>query len=205
MPDNRPTRVWLVRHTQTDWNRDSRYQGHADRPLTRLGERHAALLGARLGTARYGAVFTSDLVRTDRLGQVAAAQRGAQAIADTRWREVDHGEWDGLTAAEVESRFADDARARYRDPWTSRAHKGENGQDVWNRIARAWGELLTNFPGERVLVVTHASPIQMLVCAALGAPPEHHAQVTIGLGRIARLDVHDNMTVVRSVNESWRR
>jgi len=87
-----------------------------------------------------------------------------------------------------------------RRSWSCRAHGGETAADLWNRIDAAWRDLLRDWRGERVLVVTHAAPIQLLVCAALG-PLHEHARTPIPLGSLTRLDVRSGRTAVGSLAE----
>lgn len=184
-----------MRHAETDWNRQRRYQGHADRPLTPRGERRTRNLAARLAGMGFSRVVTSGLLRTDALGERVAGEP-RHLLRDARWREVDHGAWEGLTAEEVRTRFPGALEARYADPWSSRAHGGECAAELWARVEAAWRGLLASCQGERVLVVTHAAPIQLLVCAARGRPLPQHVAIPVPLGGLTRLEVSGETAAV---------
>ncbi|CAN5730507.1 histidine phosphatase family protein [soil metagenome] len=189
----------MVRHTQTDWNREGRYQGRSDRPLTDFGRARAEAVAARLRRGAYTAVVSTGLFRTDEL---AAAVAGEQSMErDERWREVDHGLWEGLTHAEISTRYAEQARQRFGDFWNSRAHGGESGADLLARVEAAWQDLLCKNEGGRVLVVTHGTPIRLLLCYLIGAPFDRHWQFRTDLGGITELDVYPSATIVRTLNE----
>jgi broad specificity phosphatase PhoE len=95
-----PTRVLLVRHGQSVWNADGRWQGQADPPLTDLGRRQAMSAARSLGTV--DAVFASDLQRAAETAVIIAGELGVgPVVVDPGLRERDAGEWSGLTRAEI--------------------------------------------------------------------------------------------------------
>lgn len=199
----RHTDVWLVRHTQTDWNRLRRYQSHTDRQLTSFGQARAQAVAQRLHSLRFAAIVSSGLSRTDALADLIAEHNRYEppVLRDTRWREADHGAWEGLTYGEVAKRYADQAQQRFADTWNSRAHGGESTADLWERVEAAWNDLLNQYDGKRILVVTHATPIQLLLCALLGVPWERSWQFRIDLGGITNLDLYPSGAITRVLNE----
>lgn len=197
------THVKLVRHTQTDWNKEGRYQSYSDRPLTEFGRGRAEAVTAPLLRGAYTTVVSTGLSRTEGLAaRVAEGQQPSLEVEkDERWREVDHGTWEGLTHEEVAERYGEQARQRFGDFWNSRAHGGESGADLWERVEAAWEDLLRNHAGGRVLVVAHGAPIRLLLCSLLGVPLERHWQFRIDLGGITALDVYPSGTILRTFNE----
>lgn len=192
-----------MRHTQTDWNKEGRYQSHSDRPLTNFGRARAEALADRLGRGSYTAILSTGLSRTDALAtRVGRAQHPTPDVdEDQRWREIDHGLWEGLTHAEVTAQYGEEARERFADFWNSRSHGGESGLDLWARVEAAWESMLLRRDGGRVLVVTHGAPIRLLLCFLLGVPFEHHWRFRTDLGGITALDVYPSGTILRTFNE----
>ncbi|HEX6288503.1 MAG TPA: histidine phosphatase family protein [Herpetosiphonaceae bacterium] len=199
----RHTDVWLVRHPQTDWNKAQRYQSRSDRPLTAFGQARAEAVARRLRRIQFRAIITSGLARTDDLARAVAERqpRTPGIVLDERWRESDHGDWEGLTYAEVFARYQAQSRARFADPWHSRAHGGECTADLWTRVEAAWDAALREYNGQRILIVTHATPIQLLLCALLRLPFERSWQWRIDLGGITNLDLYPSGTITRVINE----
>ncbi|MGF1471455.1 MAG: histidine phosphatase family protein [Rubrobacteraceae bacterium] len=197
------THVKLVRHTQTDWNKEGRYQSFSDRPLTEFGRARAGAVAARLQRGSYAAIISTGLSRTAALAaRVAAGQPSILALEeDERWREVDHGHWEGLTHEEVSEHHGEQARQRFGDFWNSRAHGGESGAELWARVEAAWKDLVRDHAGGRVLVVAHGAPIRLLLCYLLEVPFDKHWRFRTDLGGISALDVYPAATILRSFNE----
>ncbi|MBS0660657.1 MAG: histidine phosphatase family protein [Verrucomicrobia bacterium] len=188
-------RVHLVRHGECDWNRARRYVGRTDRPLTPRGLAQNAALAAWLRTAGVKSVVTSGLQRTGAL----AEELGLPAVEDARWREVDHGAWEGLTYRECQTQFGEEAvAARFADPRTVAPAEGETLDDLAARVAAAWREL-TAQPSP-VAVATHAGPIQVLLCQVIGLPLEQHWRWQIDAGSVTTLEVHGESVIVGRVN-----
>ena len=164
------TRLWLVRHGQTDWNLVGRFQGQADPPLNATGLRQARDLAARLDGAAYAALYSSDLLRARQTAAALAEHTGLAVRLDERLREVHHGEWDGLLVTEVQSRHADGWAERQRDPDVARPPGGETVVEVAERVAAALDDIARRHPGAEVLVVSHGLALATALCRAWGRP-----------------------------------
>ncbi len=196
------TSVWLVRHGQTTFNLERRYQSFSDSPLTTYGQRQIAALARRLRRMPFDVALVSPVGRTQATAAALLAGRGAIAsIESPAWAETNHGRWEGLTYAEVMARFPAEARARWSQGIHGRALGGESLAEVTERIGAAWNDLLQRYPGGRVLVVTHATPIQLVLCATFNLPPTDHWHWRIDQGSVTCLDVYPTGTIVRMVNE----
>ena len=99
------TTLLLARHGETDWNRDHRWQGHSDPPLNETGRRQAAALAAQL--TDLDAIYSSDTERAHETAGIVAERLDLPVTTDERLREVSFGDWEGLTRAEIDARFAD--------------------------------------------------------------------------------------------------
>jgi alpha-ribazole phosphatase len=196
------TSIWLVRHGQTVNNRERRYQGRGDSPLTSYGQLQTRALAERLRPIPFGVALVSPAERT-RLAAAAILEgrRGVLLQPDERWAEASHGRWEGLTYREVVARYPEEARARWAAGLDGRAEGGESLGEVGARVAEAWRELLRLHRGGRVLVATHATPIQLVLCASFGLGPDQHWRWRIDLGSVTCIDVYGGGAIVRMVNE----
>jgi 2,3-bisphosphoglycerate-dependent phosphoglycerate mutase/probable phosphoglycerate mutase len=199
------TSVWLVRHGQTIANLERRYQSSSDSPLTDYGQQQIAALARRLQRIPFKVALVSPTERTAATADAILADRsGVLRSAAPNWAETKHGRWEGLTYREVMARFPEEARARWSQGIHGKASGGESLAEVAARISRAWVKLLAEHPGGRVLVVTHATPIQLALCASFGLPPTDHWHWRIDLASVTCLDVYPTGTIVRMVNETPR-
>jgi broad specificity phosphatase PhoE len=160
------TTILIARHGESDWNREHRWQGQADRPLTERGREQAQALAERLAHVELDAVYSSDLRRAvDTASAVAQRQRlGVQVLPELR--EVDVGSWSGLTREEAEERFPDGFR-RWRAGFPG-WDDGETYEAMADRVLAAVDRLARLHEGGRLLVVSHGGPIRALHAAALG-------------------------------------
>jgi len=160
------TTILLARHGETDWNRDNRFQGHADPPLNATGRAQAAELAATLAPQKLAAVYSSPLRRALETARMVAAGHGLEPVPVEALREVDVGSWQGLTRTEIEQRFPGQfARwLDYEQGWTD----GESYGDMGRRVVTALLELAAAHEGERVLAVSHGGPIRAAFAFAAG-------------------------------------
>lgn len=196
------TSIWLVRHGQTNYNRERRYQSRSDSPLTTYGLQQIAALESRLQRIPFGVALVSPAQRTMRTAEaILAGRRGVTMLIEPAWAETNHGRWEGLTYREVLARYPEEARARWAEGINGRAAGGESLAEVDARVASGWQDLLRIYRGGRILVVTHATPIQLILCETMGMAPSNHWRWRIDLGSITALDVYGSSVITRMVNE----
>jgi probable phosphoglycerate mutase len=160
------TTILLVRHGETDWNRTGRWQGHADPPLNERGREQARALAVRLAGTHLDAIYASDLARAVETAEIVGVAKGVPVAVDPALREIDVGEWSGLTTGEIERRFPDGLRRHLDggDGW----ERGEPHAAMSARIVAATLGLAAAHPGETVLCVLHGGVIRALLARAEG-------------------------------------
>ena len=163
-----PTTLVLVRHGETDWNRERRFQGHADMPLNDTGRRQARELADALRDEGLTAVYTSPLRRASETAGIVADRLGLEAEELEALREIDVGDWQGLTVDEVKTRFPERVDVAWRSGWPN----GETHEQLSARVLPALLDLEQRHPDARVLGVTHAGPIRVALAAAAGLSQE---------------------------------
>jgi broad specificity phosphatase PhoE len=185
------TTILLVRHGETDWNRDNRFQGHADPPLNDTGRAQARVLADELRATSFDAVYTSPLQRASETAAVIGAALGVEPIREHSLMEVDVGSWSGLTRTDVEARFPE-GFAR----WLEYGHGWEDGETYDELGARVVAGLLTigsRHPHASVLAVTHGGPIRSALAVAEDVPFEEARRSihVIGNCAVVRVAVRD--------------
>lgn len=160
-------RLLLVRHAESEWNAQGRWQGQADPGLSARGREQARALAAALAAEALDVLIASDLARAAETARIVADVLGLEPCFDRRLREHDVGAWSGLTHAEIASRWPEDyARFRSGDA-DLRFGGGESRRELAARVARAAVELAAEHPGRRLAFVTHGGWIRALVPGVL--------------------------------------
>jgi probable phosphoglycerate mutase len=164
-----PVRLLLVRHGQTEWHRDNRYVSRTDISLNEIGRRQAQMLARRVEKERVDLVLCSPLTRAQETAKSSAEACGLEPKTDERLRELDFGEWEGKTLAEI----------RQEDPKTvslfenSAEHGfpgGEPLQEGAERVLEVFENLYRSHAGRTVLIVAHNTLLRIGLCRMLGIP-----------------------------------
>jgi broad specificity phosphatase PhoE len=186
-----PTTFVLVRHGETDWNREQRFQGHADVPLNETGRAQARELARSLLDVRFDAAYSSPLARALETATIVAQPHDLEVRTTTALMEVDLGSWSGLTRDEVATRFPGGYSR-----WLEYGHGWEDGEtyaELGERVESGILEIATRHREERVLAVTHGGPIRSALAAADGLAFEEARRTIHGIGNCAvvRIAVRD--------------
>ena len=192
---------FLVRHGQSTWNAQGRWQGQADPPLSPLGEEQAAEAAERLADAGVTRVVTSDLVRARRTGQIVADALGLGPVGiDVDLGEYDVGDWSGLTKPQIEEKWPGQQKAWFQGRLGTTP--GGEGRTTFNRrVLAAMDRLAAGLDGnggDVVLVVTHGGVVRTIE-RALGASPVPIANLSgrwFEVGDGNRLQPGDPVTLV---------
>ena len=179
------TRILLVRHGETDWNSERRWQGHADQPLNDAGREQARELAETLTDRGIDVVYSSDLVRAHETALIVAERLGLPVEVDAGLREVDVGDWAGRLVSEIE---AVDPEAfqlwrQGRKGWNG----GESYEEMGERVVGAVLRLAGRHPGKTVLIVTHGGSIR--ACRATAAGLDYAASRVSAIGSMANCEV----------------
>lgn len=163
-------RFCLVRHGQTDWNLQGRYQGQSDVPLNENGRLQARALARQLQGQYFTAVYTSDLRRARETAEIIAETAGLPVILDPRLREIDQGEWEGQLVEAIKARYTDLWQQRTEDPASVRPPGGETVVEVARRVYAALDDITCQHPDGPVLVVSHGLALATVICKLRSIP-----------------------------------
>jgi probable phosphoglycerate mutase len=156
------TRILAIRHGQTAWNADNRIQGHTDIALDALGEWQAERLAQALGEEELEVLYSSDLMRARQTAAPLAARKGLALHLDSGLRERGFGEFEGLSFAQIEQHWPEQAAAwRRRDPDFG-ARGGEVLRDFRDRVVAAVERLARAHRGQSIALVTHGGVLDLL-------------------------------------------
>ncbi|MDP2639669.1 MAG: histidine phosphatase family protein [Betaproteobacteria bacterium] len=172
MSSSADTHLIAIRHGETEWNRDGRFQGHLNSVLNREGLAQAEALGERLATEHFDLLLSSDLGRALQTASAIALRSGHEVVVEPRLRERRMGIFQGLTAAEVQVRYPDEyARFSTRDP-DYVIPEGESARQLFQRSVACFTELAERHAGLTLATVTHGGVLAMLYRHARAIPLE---------------------------------
>ena len=198
-----PVTTVLLRHGQTPLSPERRFAGRGDIPLTATGERQAAAAARRLAErGGIDVIVTSPLQRARLTAAAVAAETGAAVEVDEAFVETDFGKWEGLTFAEVAERWPDEMTAWAADPDVA-PPGGESFAATADRVLAALDRLTAARPGATVLLVSHVTPMKLLLRHALLAPPQALRRMHLDTACLCEIDWYAGGTgVVRSLNDT---
>ncbi len=195
------TRIILVRHGQTEWNRVERFRGQIDLALNKVGQAQARKVATRLAEVPITAVYSSPLRRAMETAQPTAQKLGLPVIPLPGLMDINYGEWQGQTPGEVSQRYPDLYQQWLDAPHTVRFPQGESLEDVRLRAVAALQKVISQHHGP-ILLVAHQVVNKVLVCAMLGLETSHFWHITQDNGCINVFDFNDGAFTTVLVNDT---
>ena len=197
-------RLYLVRHGETVWNIESRFQGWSDLPLSAIGEAQARELARRIAGVHFDAAYSSDLTRAVGTAEILLAGRSLAPVQIDALREMHLGELDGLTEEEVQRLHHDVVTAWRTDPTEVVMPGGESIRQVQERAWRAVDKIRAKHQGETVLVVGHHTANKTILCRLLGIPLKKARILRQPPCSLSVVDFLPDREFVHAVNLNWR-
>lgn len=195
------TRIYFVRHGETLWNKNGRFQGHSDIALSFEGRLQAEKARDRLATEEFDAVYSSDLSRAKETAEILCQDRKINIEIEQRLRECCFGQWEGKTYQEILDASPDMIQTWHRDPGSFTIPDGEAMDDVKDRVKAAVLDICKNHPDSQVLVVSHGGIIRMVLSWALGLSYNRFWQIRQDNTAINVLDFYDDKAIIALIND----
>jgi broad specificity phosphatase PhoE len=196
------TRVYLVRHGATEWNREEIFRGRADCPLNETGRAEARAVAHHLQGTGIEKIYSSPLSRAAETAQAVAAATRVPVIFKASFTDLDFGDWQGMALREVKEKYPDMYRI-----WRERPEDASfpGGETLKQARVRAWQGLLgvlQENPEKTVLIVSHRVITKLLICAALGLDESHFWNVKQDTTAINCLEYARERFVVSLLNDT---
>lgn len=163
-------RIHLIRHGETNWNREKRAQGQQDSILTELGKQQAAELRHRLSDYRVESVYCSSSIRTRETADILFGDRGVSIYFCDELREIHMGPWEGHLYAELKVSHPEQFFAFWNRPDQFVLEGAETYADVQRRALQKVEWILANDPSPELAIVSHGVVIKTLLCDAEKRP-----------------------------------
>lgn len=200
-PRKPATRVLIARHGQTVSNREGRFCGHSETPLTALGIEQARALAQRLATTRVDAAYTSDFSRALDTAAIVLEGREITPAADPDLRELHYGEWEMQREREVARTHREEFRRMVTEDPAWWPPGGETVAMVRARTWRALSRIVARHRHETVLVITHGTAINCMLAEVLGMDLGHTFRFEVANCALSEVAVRGGRLVVARLND----
>ena len=193
-------KLHIIRHGETVWHAENKYAGHTDIGLTNLGHAQAKTLATWAIQINPDAIYSSDLTRAFDTAKPSALALGLEIIVDSRFREVNFGQIEGLTPAEMERQFRELRQEFLVRPADTLLPEGESGRSALARALPAIEEILSGTHND-VMLFSHGTLMRLIVCQLLGIEINEYRRMFPNVpntGRIS-LSVNSNEVVISGV------
>jgi probable phosphoglycerate mutase len=193
-------KIYLLRHGEIEREAEKRLIGQTDVPLSSVGRTQALGWSIALEQTTIHTIYCSDLIRSRETGEIIAAGHPRSVSVIPGLREIDLGRWDGLTEAEVKSRFPGEWEKRGLNIAVYRPQGGESFTDLYQRVIPAF-ESIRGDREDIVIVVGHAGVNRMVLCHVLGMPIKNLFRIRQDYGALNIIEKSDLSWNVHCVNK----
>lgn len=195
-------RIVLVRHGQTEWNREERFRGQIDVPLNEVGHAQAQAVARWLADWPIVAVYSSPLSRAVETARPTAQAHGLVVQPEPGLLDINYGDWGGLSADEARARDPDLLARWLTDPASVRFPGGEGLADVQARALATVNRLAEQYEDQMVLAVGHVVVNRVLLLGVLGAPLSHFWDLGQDNGAINVIERRHSRWIVSLLNDT---
>ena len=198
-----PVNLILVRHDETEFNRQRLILGRGPEPLNATGQAQAISAAVAVSRDTPFVLYSSPVVRTIQTAEAIASESSVDLTPMPGLEEIDAGDLEGLTGTHLQERYPDVMRVWRSNPASAMMPNGESLGDVQERAWAAINDIAQRHDNDTVVVVTHNFPIQAILCKALGMPLNNFRQLRVDLGSITRMRVQNSVFALLTLNETW--
>lgn len=200
------SKIYLIRHGQTDWNLAHRIQGQRDIPLNETGRRQAAQLAEGMKERPVARVFTSRLSRARETAEAVADSQGVSLYLVDGLEEISYGQWEGMTMEEIRQAYPAEYDVWWKDPVNGAPPGGESQMDVLVRTARAMEAIKANMASDgakAVAVISHGASICCILPWLLkeGMPKEDGFSIMNAAITVIDYDPESGTCVLETLND----
>jgi len=196
------TRIVLVRHGQTEWNKEERFRGRVNIDLDEVGIRQARATAERLARWEVAAIYSSPLKRAMATAEAIAQRLGLQVEMLDGLNDMHFGVWQGLSIPDARKNYSELFKIWRNSPQQVRIPQGETLDEVQNRVVATIDHLVTKHENETVALVTHRVVCKVLLCHVLGLDNSHFWQIAQEAAAINLFEIRGGRTIVLLINDT---
>lgn len=162
------TKLYLVRHGETEWNKASKIQGKTDTELSAEGIEQAHKLAKRLSNEDINVIFSSSLKRALRTAEIIKEYKSCRIVKSDKYHEICLGPWEGMTINEIEEKYSEHFRVYREDPANFKLPGAETFLDLTERTYNEIINIVNKYDDKNILLVSHGTTIKAAIIKILG-------------------------------------
>ena len=194
------TRLYLVRHCETNLNQQKVYYGRIDCPLNQNGILQAELLRECFKDIELDVIISSPLKRCTETTNIIKGDSGQQIRLEPDFIELDFGLWEGLHYKEISEKYPEEWEGWVKDWKNATPPKGESFAQMYTRVKKALDRVLKEHQGKNVLVVTHKGCLQLIASILLSGDDRLFWNLTFEHGRYSLFELSDENCLIKKLN-----
>lgn len=194
-------RLYLVRHGQTDMNKNNMFYGWTDADINETGVSQAKELAEYFKDVPLDAIYSSDLLRAAHTAEIIAQKKGMNVEKRKEFRELYYGDWENQTAEYVKTNYKEELRGWATD-WIGRTMpNGENFNDFYQRVTEGVDQLVKENKGKQVLLVAHNGALSAILCHLTGASGKSFWRFDSKQGHYSSILISERHTTIEAINQ----
>lgn len=197
------THIYLVRHGETAWNVEGRFQGQSDTPINETGRQQADALGRYLKGKNLQAIYTSDLIRALDTSRIIAAYHNVDIKPDPRLRELNFGSWEGMDYYEIQSKHPIVLTEWQENILKTAPPGGESLEQLAKRVQVVYEHIISIDLKDEILIVAHGGVLQVLLCYALNLPFQNYWQFHLDPGSLSEIAIYPEGVILNRLNVTF--
>ncbi len=194
------TKLIIVRHAETDWNKELKYQGQQDIVLNDTGKEQAVKLSNYLSDSNIDTIYSSNLKRAYSTAKKINKFHNLKIKQEKELREIDFGKWEGMTYSKIKAHYPEILKKWNQNPTLISPPAGEDLKRFKLRIVNVFAEIVEENREKNILVVTHGGAIKAYLTFILGIPLYNYWQFNISSTGISIINVYEEKYIIKSLN-----
>ncbi|MHB1347336.1 MAG: histidine phosphatase family protein [Candidatus Humimicrobiaceae bacterium] len=194
-------KFFLVRHGQSEWNLEGRYQGVSNTKLTEVGQEQAELAAKYLSKVEFSGFFSSPIGRTIETAEIFKKKLGKEYQISENLKEINFGKWEGLKFDDIISKYGSDFQNWIKDPFENPPTEGESFNDIIKRGIQEIDKIIAESKEDsNILLVTHGGFIVAMLVHWLKIPPQRWSSIIQNHGAINIVVIDKNVPYIAQIN-----
>lgn len=195
------TKIYLIRHGQSEWNVLNKVQGQTNTNLTQLGKDQGKAMGTRLKNSNIDMIYSSDLNRAFDTSKIIAEEINKPLIISKYLREINFGVWEGLTSEELSKKYK-----KEQETWRSNPERlilpGAESLEVLSERVMLWfKQILEKDSGKNIAIVSHSATLKVLLLGILDMPLSHYKNFTFSNVGLSIVEIRSYNNVLTKLND----